>query len=406
MPNEKGYTFVELVVVMAIFITVIMISSSAFEKIAQHAGQQTKSVETQIEGIVGLNLMRFDIEHAGYALPWSFQNPITYPEVDVAAGFLAEGIDSNSFNDANIPSSVDSAKIPKAIASGTSTATGIDYLVVKSTVASINATGKKYSFVNYSVNTTVSGESNESYIKQWSQANENFINGEYVITLNEISASNGTFNRQLATDGSAFSYPYAGRHPESDTYKPTSPSQLFTVYGVDDKPLRMPYNRADFYVKRPSSNMPSSCNQGTGILYKGVVIHGSGSGAGGFVRYPLLDCVGDMQVAFELDLNNNGNITYAKNLDGYSAQQIRDFLKRVRVYILAHEGSKDRNYRYPFNDSSKAIVVGDPAFTETFGRIWSVADLVAKFGADWLNYRWKIYTLAINPSNLYQSEPK
>ncbi|ACM21417.1 type IV pilus minor pilin PilW [Geotalea daltonii FRC-32] len=393
MPNKKGYTLVELLVVMAIFITVIMISSSAFEKITQTAGQQSRSVETQIEGQVGLNLMRFDIEHAGYGLPWSFRSPLTYPEVDVTAGFLADGIDSNSFNDMV---SLGPDKIPKAIASATSTTTGIDYLVVKSTMASINATSKKWSFVNYSVNESGGIATNESYIKQWSTLSDNFVNGENVVTLINITNQKaGTIDRQLANDGAAFYYSYAGLFPATDAYKPVTPSQIFTVYGIDDKPLRMPYNRADFYVNRPS-NVPSSCNPGTGVLYKGVAVHTTG----GFVQYPLLDCVGDMQVAFELDLLNDGNITYAKNLDGYTAKTIRESLKRVRVYILAHEGGRDRNFIYPVNDTSKALVVGDPAFTVSFGRIWSAADLAARFGPDWQNYRWKIYTLAIKPTNL------
>lgn len=398
MRNNKGYTLVEMLVVMAIFIIVIMITSSVFEKISRSSGQQLKSVETQIEGQVGLNLMRFDIEHAGFGLPWSFATSITYPEVAGPAPFPAVDIDPTNFND--------KGSIPKAIDSGTSSTTGMDYLVVKSAMASFNATGKKWSFVHYSSQTTDGVTTNLSFIRQWKDPKLNFMKGENVVTLHDIpSQKDGSFDRQLAVGGGgAFYYSYTDPAPASDAFKPENSSDMFTVYGIDEQPLRMPYNRADFFVATPSGNMPSSCNPKTGILYKGVVIHGTGSGAGGFVQYPLLDCVGDLQVAFEM--NVNGIVTPSRNLGAYAAGDIRDNLRRVLVFVLAHEGGRDMNYTYPVKDASKAIVVGDPAYTDTFGRIWTTAQLTAQFGADWNHYRWKVYTLAINPSNLNQAAPQ
>ncbi len=78
---------------------------------------------------------------------------------------------------------------------------------------------------------------------------------------------------------------------------------------------------------------------------------------------PLLDCVADMQVIYRIDSNNDGTIDVATdnlatltdtNSNGIiDAQQIRDQVKEVRVYILAHEGQRDVNYdattTYPGN---------------------------------------------------------
>ena len=394
MRKKNGYTLIELLIAMAIFTIVVIISTTAFDRIITASRAQTKTAESQIGGIVGLGLMRFDVEHAGYGLPWSFQAPLTYPEAaDVA---LADGIETDSFNDSNIPAAVDATHIPKPVSSGTSTSTGIDYLVVKSVINSISSTGRKWSFVNYSANGIV----NLSTIKLWTNASDNFTAGDNIITLNNIDnqKTNSLATRQLATDGTDYYYPYAGLAPADDLYKPVNPTQLYTVYGVDREALRMPYNRADFYVS--SSNVPSFCSPGTGVLTKGVVNHGTGADAGQFTQYPLLDCVGDMQVAYELDLSNNGNLTYTKTLDTYSAQQVRDSLKRVRIYILAHEGRKDRGFNYPVPDADKAVVVGDPAFTVSFGRTWTSGQMADRFGADWRKYRWKIYTLMVKPSNM------
>src|SRR5512137_1639627 len=74
--DNRGFSLPELIVVMGIFITVMLITSSTFKTIANSSSQQSKSLETQIEGIVGLEVLRADLEQAGFGLPWTFQNTI------------------------------------------------------------------------------------------------------------------------------------------------------------------------------------------------------------------------------------------------------------------------------------------------------------------------------------------
>ena len=60
--DERGFSLAELVVVMAIFLTVMLITANTFKTIANQTSQQSKSLETQIEGIVGLEVLRADLE--------------------------------------------------------------------------------------------------------------------------------------------------------------------------------------------------------------------------------------------------------------------------------------------------------------------------------------------------------
>ena len=102
------------------------------------------------------------------------------------------------------------------------------------------------------------------------------------------------------------------------------------MYGIDpDTDLRMPFNRADYFVMRPSSSdMPKRCAAGTGILYKGVVNQSDG----GVSYMPLLDCVADMQVIFARDLDNNGSPENSTNdISASNASDIRTQVKEVRV---------------------------------------------------------------------------
>jgi type II secretory pathway pseudopilin PulG len=395
MLNDRGYTLTELVIVMGIFISIMIMSTYAFEHILSRSGQQAKSAESNIEGIVGLELLRSDIEHAGYGLPYSFQNwsSVRYNEVDVGDNFLADGIASNSFN------SQRTSNI-RAFESGISTASdtilntssktnpGTGYLVIRSAIVAINGAARKWSYVNYSA----SGSTNVSYLKQWGNGDD-LVTGDRVITISSTFSTGGTQDKRLIMSGDVFSYAVNGPQPPDDAFKPGDASQLYIVYGINSNAnLKMPYNRADYYVARPGTNMPAMCNPGTGILYKATANHNNT----GFTPYPLLDCVGDMQVEFELDPNNDGNTTFTGGIAALTAQQVRSQLKNVRIYILAHEGQKDRNFTY----GASSIQVGDPNRPASSGRTLDSALMQTYFGTDWKNYRWKVFTLVVRPKNL------
>lgn len=394
--SKRGFTLIELLVTMMIFIIVIILSSQAFERIIGSASQESKKAESNINGIVGLEMMRTDLEHAGYGLPWVLTTPASFLEMDstqVPANSLAPGITSTSFNDSALSTTIDANKVPRAIQSGTG-ATGIAYLVVKSVITGMNATSKKWAYVQYSG----SGGTN-SYIKKWNTSDD-FVPGEFVVTLNSST-------RQLVANSTSSyntSYYYLttanGTNPLNvpSGYGPTFNTDVDITYGVADHSstagLRMPYNRTDYYVSTPPAGMSPRCAPGTGNLYKAVVNHSDGS----VTSYPLLECIADMQVVYSLDTNGDGAVDFhTTDISQLSAQSIRSQLKEVRVYFLTHEGKADRNFAYP----SSTVDVGETIWGSFSGRHFDLTSLPG-IGSHWQNYRWKVYQMVVIPKNLSQ----
>lgn len=396
--NNKGYTLVELIIAMAMFVVVMMISSSAFERVLSSSGQQMKSAESNIEGVVGLEMVRYDIEHAGYGLPFQFANNVAYSEVEVLNESLAKGMNSNTFNinDTSNIQAIDAGTCDTEVNGTNNLGAGPDYLVIRSSVAGLSDTARKWAYVNHSTNKATN--TNLSFLKKWNTA-EDFVQNDRIVTIRSSYTTTGTETKTLLMNGSAFevALPANLALPPGANFKPADASDQVVAYGIRPGTLLMPYNRADFYVDRPTSNMPQECNPGTGILYKAVADHSGGFG----FPYPLLDCVGDMQVEFEVDTSGTdklGNFAYRQDLVGLSAANIRDQVRTVYFYILAHEGKKDAKFRYP----GDSIQVGDRARPASSGRTLDSDRMATLFGADWRNYRWKIYTIATRTKNVGQ----
>jgi prepilin-type N-terminal cleavage/methylation domain-containing protein len=414
MRNNRGFTLVELIVVTAVFIVVILISTYAFENIIRRSVQQSKEATTQIEGMVGLEMLRTDLGHAGFALPWSLHVDPGLPPT-----FKFSEVSTNPANVAGLTASDYNEAIPRAIVSDTPSSGGPDYLVIKSALLALDSTTTgRWGFANYYYNTAISANAN--FI---GTTNDSTIdlqgNVDRVITIRSAFSSTGTQTKELmmasATD---FSYTVPGNYSlttVSSVYQPTDPTDTLIVYGISDRTLAMPYNRADYYIDFNAAK-PSSCNPNTGILFKAVAgQNGKYTGKNGEpLIYPLLNCVGDMRVVYHLDMNVDGNPgTYAStngnslsSSEGASQSDIQDAvgksltpkpdklrqqLKDVTVYILAHEGQKDLNYTYP----ATTILVGD----RTTGV--GVTRTLSDFGQDdWMHYRWKVYKIPVSLKNL------
>lgn len=404
--SNKGFTLIELIIVMAVFIVVIIISSSAFEKIISTSKQLIKSAESNIEGVVGLEIMRTDLEHAGFGLPYGTcqagqcapSEPdafvMAFNEMDatkVPDNFLAKGINPTAFNDSNLSTSTDPQQVPRAIQSATAAGAaagawelGRDYLVIKSTLVGMNDTANKWSYIE--------GSGASSTIKKWG-APTDFVVDERVITLDAMT------RRLIGTGTSAFSYQVLESGVNvapAAAFRPPDDFTNYLVYGVSkDVDLRAPYNRVDYYVRRPADKVPR-CAPGTGTLYKAVLNHNGG----GVFEYPLLDCVADMQVVYSIDATDDtfSEITFHDNENYFankSAESVRKELKEVRVYILTHEGQKDRSYTHP----SSSIDVGEMFGNDLKGRAYDLTKLDG-IGDDWKHYRWKQYKLVVTPRNL------
>jgi hypothetical protein len=349
---------------MVVFVLTIAAASAIFVPILTQFKQQSKIAESNIEGMIGLELLRKDMEQSGFGIPWVVPTAVNYTEATEAV--------ATGYNDS--PSDP-----PRAILSGSDVGTnGSDYLVIKATSVATNDAATKWTYV------TGTGGGN-STVQTWGSTAEDLVNGQDRVIV--IIPSRGEANQKvLVNDGASFSDIYDSTSFPAG-FAPATSNDRFLVYGVDSVNLRMPFNRADYYIS--TTNVPPRCASGTGVLMKGLINHASGNRN---PEIPLLDCVADMQIIFRRDTDDDGAIdSNDDDIDalGLTAQQIREQLKEVRVYILAHEGQRDATYTYP----NSTILLGEFGNGHTFN-----------FGggaiSDWQRYRWKVYRFVVKPDNL------
>ena len=392
---------VELMITMVIFVIAIVAASNIFTSMLGQFKQQSKIAETNIEGIVGLELLRADVEQAGFGLPWVLDGVI-YTE---AADDGNTTQDDTGYNDGGGAGS----NPPRAFVHGDNEGqNGSDVLVIKATNVAVNDAAQRYTYI------TNSGATNTMNI--WRDTAGNTICDENlrpmpsppagcnnavtdrVIALNPVS---GNSQRILITTGPAnFTTNFnssaagfaAGFQPDANSFN------TYLIYGINSNTAanpRMPFNRADYYVRIPPT-MPTRCATGTGILFKGVINHANGSHA---QELPLIDCVADFQVGFRLDMDNNGDT----ETDGIptlaNAETIRQ-VKEVRVFILAHEGQKDTSYTFTNFTAGGVTCAGCTTITVGPADGSSGRDFDLSAITDYPNYRWKVYTMVLKPYNL------
>jgi len=351
-------TLVELMVTMAILIIVLAAVFTSYLTVLKSHIQQSAIAQTNIDKSIALEILRKDIEMAGFGLPWNI-NGISYNEASSNSNYTP---DPSYFNDAP----------PSGFAfsdNGNTDANNSDVLVIKSSIANIdNKVAKKWGYAYY----------NSSSLK-WnikSQSSDEFTQRDYYIVLT-------IDDRKLITGTNWY---FKGLSP--DIYNATA--DLYLVFGIDASDPHMPFNRVDYYLKRPEAKkFPDRCNPETFELYRAEINQGNGKRN----PQPILDCVADFQIAFGLDINGDGIIdSWGNNLPS-SAEAIRTQVKQVAVYIVYQEGQKDD---HPvFSQSSINISAPD-------GTTIKVVDLT-NF-SNYQFYRWKLLQMRVNPLNLAPEE--
>jgi prepilin-type N-terminal cleavage/methylation domain-containing protein len=366
--RAAGFTIIEMLIALAIVSLVLAAASTFFIASVKQYKTQTKIVETNVEGILGLELLRQDVESLGFGLPWNNLNAYT-ERTGVSAALLA-------LNDTGNP--------PRAVVSidcAAFTVNRSDYLVIKSArVGKDNAAGKWTTLTQDTVK------------RPWTPNEENMVNSDYVIVL---ALGSGDANRRsLVVPGSAYT-----QFNNTDAFIPVEPYSANIVYGIKSvppvgPPFR-PFNRAEYYIANAASTppvtVPQHCAPNTGVLVKAVVAH-DGSGSIGTVSNPLLpliDCVADLQVVYGLDNNADGTAdTWTDDISALlpTAAAIRAQLAEIRIHILAQEGQRDDSYTHATNP----ITVG----SEGAGNPFSITG--------YEHYRWKLYSIVVRPKNLGQ----
>lgn len=365
--REKGFSILELVIAMAIVMMVLFAAINFFIVSVNQYKVQTKITETNLEGILGLEILRKDIESMGFGLPWN--NLTAYTEI--AAGPAALTALNDSPNAPRAVSSIDSASF---------TVNQSDYLVLRSAKVGASAAAGRWTHLT---------QGNSKRI--WTPAGENLQNTDYVIVL--TVGSTDANRRSLVDPGSFYT-----QFSNTAAYVPTEPYFANIVYGLadpatDNVPVR-PFNRADYFVIDGTTVdnivVPQRCAPATGVLVKAVIAHDAAGSKQALL--PLLDCVADMKVVYGLDNNADGLVdSWIPALPAsLTAADIRAQLVEVRAAILAQEGQRDASFQYP----AATILVVPPGVPTSLGRN---VDVSAR-----RNYRWKTYNLAVKPLSLAQ----
>ena len=418
--NSKGFTLVEMIVVMAVFIVVIVISGEVFQTVLQQTSKVFRSEESNIEGIVGLEVFRHDLQQAGYGL---FTEPLCTAYTGEAAAVPASTYNevARLIDDPCSPpeSPVPALRVPpralvagnnlSGVADSTSESgktynvlVGSDYLALKGLTLGRNIASQKWTYLTQ--------DSSGAIPKIWASGAENLKDADKVLLMRRSLTQ--TTKTLAIVPGSSSSFYTAFSNTAFSKYS-TNASD-YVIYGLNgNSTTQMPFNRSDYFVARPSTvgAVPALCAPNVGTLYKTTVDQGDGK----LTYLPLLDCVADMQVVlgWDLTIGNTTSLGQDGLIDTWSSPDaqfrfgsaaqadveaamadpklLASALKIVKVYILAQIGRKDPGYTSP-----SPITVGDS------GELSITRNYV--LSADKLNYRWKVYRIVVRPKNLVSNQ--
>jgi prepilin-type N-terminal cleavage/methylation domain-containing protein len=379
--KESGFTLIELIISLAIFGILMTMVFNTFIPVMQTNSRQGGISETKIETGIGLDLLRADLEHAGFGLPWGFPtglvpNPYLEPAAPIAMN--------------------DAPNVPRALSSEDASLVGLnngssDYLAIKAMNVARGVSSQKWGWLGRDAahNASVQSMGIEAF-----EATDRVI-----IIRAEVSPGE---NRQLILNGAGLNNFFAA--PTSGALvtfaPPATPNDpdgdRYLLYGLDDVASpRRPFNRTDYYVN--NADVSAHCAPGTGTLSKATLNQNNNN----FAILPIVDCTADFQVVYYRDTDGDGGWdtrSNANGLVGLTAEQIRNQVKSIRCYILTHEGGVDRNYTHPnANINVGEVDVTGANLVANAGRTFNLSTLI---GATWVNYRWKVYSVAVTPRNL------
>lgn len=433
--SQDGFTLLEVIITMALFIGVMVIASTAFEKIVTQSSKYSKMEESNIEGIIGLEVMRHDLGQMGFGLPWGFSKGYPAASGSTPPSTIIDSTISYSESVDTLGLLLNDAPggVPRALASFAAIgAFSSDYIGLKGTSLGSSKTSQRWAYIPYHNYSTSDGR--ESHPVSYSA--NNLQSGDKVIMVN--SNVNDTINKDhrliVAPNSNTSFYQNFSESNMSDDFLPTGDQNTYMVYGIGTTTPKMPFNRADFFIKVPGGvpsadgttdgSLPLFCAPLTGILYKGTVNQADGR----YTYIPLLDCVADMQVVLGWDTSDGGMVgavdaysSLPRQSDGTvtsvgpsgsgaliqgwltTAQGIREHLKVVKVYILAQEGKRDSAYTAP--NTTIRVGPGTSEMLENNGltpvKAYTLSTATA---TDQTHYRWKLYRIVVRPKNLVSNQ--
>ncbi len=323
--NKKGFTIVEVLVTLFILGLVLYTAYLTYIKLLKGFKSESEKISSQIESLVGLEILRLDLEHIGYGIPVNETNPI--------------------------------------IAWDSSTKT----LTIRSTLNNTNEITRGYlvAFCN-SGNLEIRYDGRETASASFvsimnSETKEYFDYGE--ISGIGISPDSGTCTSNKV---------YLAFPIRKEVADNTGGANGCSV------------SRCELITYTLSnSNLIDRCNINTYNLIRRV--------GGSTTGEPVLNCVADWALTFDIDTNGNGIIDSGEENQTTlptSNSDIRTKLKAINVYILIQEGKYDPEYTY-----SQAVTCGSNMCVEVNG-------VNLTLPSDYENYRWKPLMIKVKPMNL------
>lgn len=354
---ESGFSLLEMMIALAIVGFVLAAASTFFIGVVKQYKVQSKITESNVEGVIGLELMRQDIESLGFGLPWDL-NGIPYSE----------------------PNPLQGSDSPRAVGSLSPTDNS-DYLVIRSARVGMAGAAGKWTTLRTG-----------TQVRFWGSVDEDLQSNDRVIVLSPGDAVNPS--RVLLTPQAGSTFGDNGANLSA--YVPADSFWTNIVYGIDNVNdiLRRPFNRANYYIANdpayPTYLTPQRCASNTGVLVKAVIAQND---PGTATLYPLLDCVADLQVVYWLDTDSNGvGDTWTDTLGTRTADQIRSQLVELHLHILAQVGQRDPSYTYPADN----VYVG-PLGASGVARTFDFTTSGINF---FRNYRWKVYNIVAKPKSM------
>lgn len=371
MRNEEGVTLVELVVVVMILLFVLLAVYRSYTVVYGRYKRRVKIAESNTEKLISFEVLRRDVEMAGYGLPAGDNNTlgITYRETN-----------------STMPCDDEPNGEPRALCINNDAGpNGSDLLVVKSAVARLrDGSAGKTAVIYYGNSTWVAKEvegaeftdADHFIILEGMSRQLKKVGTEWYLSL----SAGETLSSYVR--GSVFNSGFEGN---SDT------KTIYVVYGIStqDGPYRTPFNRADYFLSDPDER-PERCSSRTYTLYRAEVNHVTGSRE----AVPFMECVLDFQAAFGFDTDNNTTVdTWVDDISGYTASYIRNHLKQVELYVVYQEGQKEEKEVFPSNTIQLKTPDGD---------VLKTIDLSGC--PDCRHYRWRVVEIAVDAINLNNQE--
>jgi len=361
MTDRSGVTLIELLIVLVIFTVVMAGLYAAYSVLLRQGVQQYRLAESAMELQIAKSVLERDIAMAGFGIADDYGGLFT----------------------------------PKTVSATDGTP---DTLTLLGTaLGTKNRASQAWSWVSAPPPTDTSHYNNNA---PWPDGRENLRTGDWIIYIEantkRLLTASGPNSKTERTW--LFPYPGSGSSPHPDPLEPGA-----VVFGLQSGTTDSAEKATQpFYAVQYNwgGSNPSLCDPETRSLLR-AVSRKNPAPAGG---YPLLTCVLGFQVAFGLDVNEDGLIDCWDNggteAANYPNETLRTRLKQVRAYILVQTGKRDRAYTYANQanpGNPETIRVGDSLLTACGGG--GVGEDIT-LSDEQRRYRWRVIAVSVMPRNV------